>query len=311
MNSQIFSARPRAWLDKIRWRLLGDCASGRLPLGLTIFVSSIFVITLLVSVEVAWMNLSIERFAFEGRQAMALAQSLIQLFAIGWWGWCVMRACICRTGTGKSIMFSGLVFMLTLWASVDFSLSIMNHASRVLKSWHAVTTDGWTPLTITADPILGRIVVSGYITQDSDRLFKAVLHANPSMKLVQIESYGGYVEEAMAMARIIRESNLDTVTMRRCASACTLMFVAGTNRYLGAEARFRFHRSGYDGMPTSEMQEELDQELAQFYISMGAGPEIATGELATPFHSYWEPTQGELFVANYATLRWSERPPGM
>ena len=112
------------------------------------------------------------------------------------------------------------------------------------------------------------------------------------------------------MARVIRSLKLDTVSMRRCASACTLMFVAGIHRYLGPEARFRFHRAGYAGMPQTETLEELDQELARFYRAMGAGPEIAAGELATPNHSFWEPSQGELFASRYATLKWSERPAG-
>lgn len=96
------------------------------------------------------------------------------------------------------------------------------------------------PLDVYADPILGRIVVKGEITHDGDRLFKEVVRANPSLTVVQIESDGGYVSEAMEMARMIRSLKLDTASMGRCASACTLIFLAGKSRYLGPEARISF-----------------------------------------------------------------------
>lgn len=201
--------------------------------------------------------------------------------------------------------------MLALWCTAEAVVSLGGNTKEISINWFYEKTSGWVPLDVYADPYLGRIVVKGNITHDSDRIFKEVFRANPSLTVVQIESYGGYVNEAMEMARVIRALKLDTVSMRRCASACTLMFVAGTNRYLGPEARFRFHRAGYAGMPQTETLEELDQELARFYRAMGAGPEIAAGELATPNHSFWEPSQGELFASRYATLKWSERPAGL
>lgn len=293
------------------WQTLKDCTVGRLPLGRTLWISSIHMV--LVVMAVGFFNLIVptETLKYDHRQSFALFQSLSSLSATIWWGQCVMRSCIERTGNGKSIIVSGVVFMFSLWCTAEAIVSLGGTSRQISENWYRERTNGWTPLDVFADPILGRIVVSGNVTHDSDRLFKEVVRANPNLTVVQIESYGGYVKEAMEMARMIRALKLDTVSMRRCASACTLMFVAGKSRYLGPEARFRFHRAGYAGMPRSEKLEELDQELARFYGAMGAGPEIAAGELATPNHSFWEPSQGELFAANFATLRWSERPPGM
>jgi ATP-dependent protease ClpP protease subunit len=295
------------------WLALKECTLGQLPLGRTLWVSAIHAGVVLLTV---WLVVSIvpaEDLKYDVRQLFVLFQSVIRLSAIVWAGQCVMRACIRRTGdgNGRSIVVSGCVFMLALWGTAQAAVSMGGATRAISENWYHEKHNGWVPLNVIADPILGRIVVKGDITHDSARLFKAVVRANPALTVVQIESYGGYVNEAMQMARLIRALKLDTVSMRRCASACTLMFVAGQNRYLGPEARFRFHRAGYEGMPGTEKLEELDQELARFYVAMGTGPQIAAGELATPNHSFWEPSQGELFAANYATLKWSERPAGL
>ena len=255
--------------------------------------------------------LDIDNLRYDLRQGIKIVNSVFCLAVYVWCGQCVMRACVLRTGQGRSVFLSGLVFLFALCGLLQALASLGGNASVMAQNWYREKTNGWHPLTVIADPVLGRIVANGDITLDSDRLFERVVRDNPALTVVQLESYGGYVDEAMRMALLIRARGLDTVSMRRCASACTLMFVAGHNRYLGPDARFQFHRAGYEGMPKTRRLEVLDQELARFYLAMGAGPEIAQGELAAPHHSFWEPSQGEMFAANYATLRWSERPAGM
>jgi hypothetical protein len=293
------------------WQSLKDCTLGKLPLGRTLWFSSIHAVLVVSALGFLQFVAPVEYLKYDHRQLSALSQSVISLISLVWWGQCVMRSCIERTGNGKSIIVSGAVFMLALWCTGGAVISVGGSTKEISENWYREKTNGWVPLDVFADPHLGRIVVKGDITHDSDWIFKEVLRANPALTVVQIESYGGYVNEAMEMARVIRSLKLDTVSMRRCASACTLVFVAGIHRYLGPEARFRFHRAGFAGMPRTEMLEALDQEIAHFYSAMGAGPEIAAGELGTPNHNFWEPSQSELFAARYATLKWSERPAGM
>jgi hypothetical protein len=311
MSDTTSSQASIAGVTPSNWQTLKDCTLGKLPLGRTLWFSSIHAVLIISAVGLFVLIVPIEYFRYDHRQFLALFQSVICLISMVWWGQSVMRSCIERTGNGKSTIVSGAVFMLALWCTAEAVVSVGGSTKEISINWFYEKTSGWVPLDVYADPYLRRIVVKGNITHDSDRIFKEVVRANPSLTVVQIESYGGYVNEAMEMARVIRALKLDTVSMRRCASACTLMFVAGTNRYLGPEARFRFHRAGYAGMPQTETLEELDQELARFYRAMGAGPEIAAGELATPNHSFWEPSQGELFASRYATLKWSERPAGL
>lgn len=300
-----------ARLAPFSWQTIKDCTLGSLPLGRTLSVSSVHATALVLAAWLVTSIVPVESLKYDQRQLLALLPSVSYLIATVWSGQCVMRACIQRTGLGKSVVVSGMVFLGALWATAEAIVSFGGTSRQISENWYRERTNGWVPLDVLADPLLGRIVAKGDITHDSARLFEAVIRANPKLTVVQIESNGGYVNEAMEMARLIRALKLDTVSMRRCSSACTLMFVAGQNRYLGPEARFRFHRAGYAGMPPTERLEKLDQELARFYSTMGAGPEIGAGELSTPHYSFWEPSQGELLATGYATLRWSERPMGM
>lgn len=296
----------------IAWRqTLKDYSSGRLPLWRTICLGALMtvlagcVLSLLVDI------FQLDKLQYAARQWVAAVCLALFAATVIWWGITVLRACVCRTGHGKSVVFSGVVFLAALYCLSQAMLTLGGGAREITMNWYDANTNGWAPLQVWADPVLGRIVVQGDITHDSERLFAQVIRANPELKVVQIESYGGYIREAMVMARLIRMRNLDTVTFSTCASACTLMFVAGHNRYIGPDAVFGFHRAGYAGMASSETLEEADQSMGAFYLSMGATSEIEQKTLATPHRRLWMPLQSELFATNYATLRWSERPAGM
>lgn len=284
--------------------------SGRLGLGRTLWICTRLTAAALFVAYILTQILDIENFKFDVRQSIAVFNALFCLVVLVWWCQSVMRCCIHRTGQGNSVLVSGAGFLLALYLTFEVISSVGGAATTMSQSWYHERINGWKPLSVVADPILGRIVATGDIARDSNRLFETVVLANPELTVVQLESHGGFVAEAMVMARLIRSHKLDTLSMTRCISACTLMFVAGRNRYLGPEVRFGFHRAGYTGMPATETLEELDQEMGRFYRSMGAGPQIVQGELATHHHKIWQPSHGELFSANYATLWWSQRPAG-
>ena len=298
--------------DQIAWRqTLKDYSNGRLPLWRTVCLGGL--ISVLVGcVLILLIDLcELDKLRYSIRQGLDFVRLVLVMATVAWWGISIMRACIYRTGQGTSVVFSGVVFLASLYYLSQAMMLLASGAREITLNLYDAATNGRSPLQVWADPILGRIVVQGHITHDSDRLFSEVVQASPQLTVVQIESLGGYVNESMAMARLIRSQNLDTVTFNMCASACTLIFVAGRNRYIGPDALFGFHRAGYAGMGSTERLDEADQHMASFYQSMGATSEIGQGTLATPHHSLWKPLQSELFAANYATLRWSERPSGM
>lgn len=138
-----------------------------------------------------------------------------------------------------------------------------------------------------------------------------LLQVTPAgVTLVQVEGPGGYAYEGMQMARLIQSQHLDTVTMENCASACTLLLVAGADRYLGPEAKVGFHRSGTDYFNPSKSWTRTDFELADFYRSRDTSDEFVKQALDTPFNRVWYPDSAQMYAAGYATKRWSERKSG-
>jgi hypothetical protein len=236
---------------------------------------------------------------------IALTTALMLLWAVP-----VFRVCLRRLGEPKSLVWTFVVFMTTLVLLVQGMVENFNASVQWVQVQRAEHRAKWQPLEVYADPALGRIVAKGDITAHSADEFERVVLANPQYGVVQIESYGGYVYDAHRMADLILARHLNTVSFVACASACTLMFAAGEQRFLGPTARFGFHRSGYPTMPRFAPASAADRRHAQFLRSRGVSEDFIERDLATPYFTIWKPSQAEMFAAGFATHRWSERPVG-
>lgn len=91
----------------------------------------------------------------------------------------------------------------------------------------------------------GRIVrIEGEIDYNVLAALSEALSRHQALKTVVLESDGGLIYAARAIAGIVLEHGLDTHVPDRCASACTLIFAAGQARTLGQEGRLGFHAYG-------------------------------------------------------------------
>jgi hypothetical protein len=202
-----------------------------------------------------------------------------------------------------------------IWATVVFALAIPSapgylfskYDKEMLEPWWEMVSGRYRPADVSADPHLGRIVVTGRLKYGSADALQAVMQQNPKMTLVQIESPGGYVIEGLRMADLILKSNRDTVSLERCASACTLLLAAGQERYLGPNARVAFHRSGTKYGPVDDGWSEVDHELADFWKSRGVSTDFIDQALTPSIRQIWVAPHHEMYAAHYATLKWSER----
>ena len=70
----------------------------------------------------------------------------------------------------------------------------------------------------------------------------ATLDCAPGVKTVIFDSGDGWVREGRLAAAVISERQLGTHVDGRCSSACTLAFLAGTERTLGPTGRLGFHQ---------------------------------------------------------------------
>ena len=235
----------------------------------------------------------------------------IFLSAIGPVWWCVglMRCALRYQREHRSVLIAFLAFIGGAFIMLNATASTLSTGGEWILGWVDVVTHKREVVDVTHDPILGRLVLRGEIGFGSYKSLQKALAIKPKLTLIQVESPGGYVIEGMAMAKLIHESGLDTVSMEKCASACTFLLAAGNERYLGPNARIGFHRSGVFGQAPSAGWTATEYKIADFYRSRGASQEFVKLALDTPSNRIWVPDHDMMFEAGYASKMWSERKP--
>jgi len=89
----------------------------------------------------------------------------------------------------------------------------------------------------------GLVRLSGVILPGDDVKVTAALAQEPRARGVELASLGGNVEAALATGNLVRKAGLRTIVAAHaiCASACGLVWLAGTTRVLGPEAHVGLH----------------------------------------------------------------------
>jgi hypothetical protein len=154
------------------------------------------------------------------------------------------------------------------------------------------------------------LVLRGEIGFGSYKVLKKALALEPRLSLIEVESPGGYVVEGMAMAELIQQQGLDTVSLESCASACTLLLAAGNDRYIGPQARVGFHRSSGRWTRHGDGWSATDYQIADYYRARGTSQAFVTQALDTAPSDLWLPDIGLLVASGYASKRWEERRAG-
>jgi len=129
---------------------------------------------------------------------------------------------------------------------------------------------------------------------DGERL-RALLksEAARNLKRVDLSSPGGRVREAERMASALKERHQEARAVGTCASACTLVFLAGQPRQLAPEGQLGFHRAS-TGTYNPVFEELANQELAKTYRSLGLPQPMIDKTLDTPPHRMWFVPREEL-----------------
>jgi hypothetical protein len=123
---------------------------------------------------------------------------------------------------------------------------------------------------------------------------EALFATAPQLSVVHLNSAGGRLGEAIKVARLISRRKLATYTSATCASACTVAYAAGRERYLRRGARLGFHRGIFAGNENAEAMKRL-------LLSAGIAPGFADRAVAQPAESIWYPTDAELADGHVVT----------
>jgi hypothetical protein len=89
--------------------------------------------------------------------------------------------------------------------------------------------------------------LSGVFGNGSYNVVKKSLDTNPEIKKIYLDSSGGLYKEVSLTAETILTRRIDTYVEDKCLSFCTIVFLAGYNRFSTPTAKFGFHAPSIKG----------------------------------------------------------------
>jgi hypothetical protein len=107
---------------------------------------------------------------------------------------------------------------------------------------------------------------------------------------------GGLVTEAQQAATSVQIRSLTTYVSATCASACTLVYLAGNERVLRHGGRLGFHSVSAPGVHGSALLDTQRQQIEYLY-SRGVAQDFASFAAHTPPDDVWFPTEATLVRA--------------
>jgi hypothetical protein len=148
---------------------------------------------------------------------------------------------------------------------------------------------------------------SGGITFGVAKEMEGFLNAMTNVKTVRLNSLGGRLLEAQKMSDLIKARRLSTLVERDCLSACTIVFLGGTDRAVLSNARLGFHQPAFRGMTASDRLIAIANEERRL---QGFGLSRAFAERANRAEpsSMWFPDKNELINEHVATRIVSVNP---
>ncbi len=141
------------------------------------------------------------------------------------------------------------------------------------------------------------IEVSGSFTWNLAQQLQVVLTRVPTARVVHLEGHGGRVGVALNIADIISAHHLDTYVDHLCASACTLAFLAGRQRWIDERGRLGFHSGTVAGAANRIADAGFRRWSERDWLPSAFFDHV----FRTPPKELWFPTRDELAGAHVTT----------
>jgi hypothetical protein len=198
------------------------------------------------------------------------------------------------------------------WGGVAKALMVLG-ALQVAFSFFAVATPQIAGIfeIVTGDSHVGphqfRVLAAGEMLEFSGGItfgvakeMEGFLNAMTNVKTVRLNSIGGRILEAQKMSDLIKAHRLSTLVERDCVSACTIVFLGGTDRAIVSNARLGFHQPAFRGMTAADRSLAIANEERRL---LGFGLSRAFAERANRAEpgSMWFPDNNELLREHVVT----------
>ena len=146
--------------------------------------------------------------------------------------------------------------------------------------------------------------VDGEIDYTAIKPFRELVTTAPQLERIVLNSPGGVVVAAEIMAQAVRKRGLKTHVTELCTSACTLIFLSGSERTMRTDALIGFHQASTRRLGNSgvvQKTDAFDSMLAKLYLKTGLSKPFVDRILATPHTDMLLPTPAELLAEKVIT----------
>jgi hypothetical protein len=137
--------------------------------------------------------------------------------------------------------------------------------------------------------------LQGELNPFTPERFENAIAETGTIKTLVLDSPGGHVFAARAIAKRVRQLNIDTHVEGQCHSSCTLVYISGNRRSIAPAGRLGFHGYKYTAAGTlyKDIQQQQDTD-ASIFQQQGVKADFIEAIFTTPPQKLWQPSLPEL-----------------
>lgn len=264
---------------------------------------SYWLVGIAVSLLIYALNSKIETSIEFANSRVELGLYIFLLYAlliplVVWQGVGVYRSANRHPYRGGSQGWASVAKTITVIGAVGFGFSLFTSGIPALKEAVSLVTEehSYPPLTLRLLNQGRELELYGGIEVGSEVQLEQALESNPDITTLHLHSVGGRILGAARMAELVRKYQLNTYVKTRCASACTIIYLAGKQRLIGEEGQLAFHAASLGGSSTHD-NHPLSGTLREHYENADVPEWFLKRVFATPNHELWTPSHQELLKA--------------
>jgi hypothetical protein len=109
------------------------------------------------------------------------------------------------------------------------------------------------------------VFIEGPVERGDWSRFMKLVKAHPELRGVALNSVGGSLDDGLAIARQIAERALSTALIDTCHSVCSIMFLAGAERFVPPDFTLSVH-SAYKQLGAFTARDEAGNETVAWFL---------------------------------------------
>lgn len=275
---------------------------GELPLGLDFWVNGVVISVLMLALARFFAD-SIDFYGSpEGAIALVTGLWLLIGAVTAWQFVGIWRAAL-KYSAAKPNKIWGRLAQIALGARVlQFALLLATQgAPQIAEFWQIASDEdpvGKYQFRVLRDS--AELELSGELSFRVSRDAEKYLDNYPTIKIIHLNSPGGRIREARALARLIADRKLSTYTASGCSGSCVIAFAAGQQRLIRTGAHLVFYRYDLPGLTPEEAEAEYEKDRI-YLFSRDIDGAFVDKIFATPDSQMWTPSDDALLKAHFIT----------